>query len=156
MATRIKNTVAALAKAGDIVAVIAHRDADCHEPDHEAIADALCTELEAAGVPNVVAAVPAWETEAWIMLFPDAVANYRPCWTKLDIKGRAVGMIDNAKEDLIRRLRSKIKGCRDYKESDAPHIAVKIREMNYDFDLPKKKSKSFSDFIEKFELKINK
>lgn len=120
--------VAAVVKAKSVIAdvqlVVAHQDCDALEPAHEGLAESIRAELEAAGLPNVIAVAPAWEIEAWWYLWPDAVAAVNSKWKRLGRTGNH-GMIQNVKEALRRDLRNK--GVRDYEESDSVKIAVQVR-----------------------------
>jgi len=123
-AANIAAVVKAKAVLADVKVVVAHQDCDAVEPAHEGLADAIKAELEAAGVPNVIAVAPAWEMEAWWFLWPDAVAAVNSRWRRLSRRGNH-GMIQNVKEELRRDLRNQ--GARDYEESDSPKIAAQVR-----------------------------
>ncbi len=120
--------VAAVVRAKGVVAevalVVAHQDCDAVEPAHKTLVNTIKAELEAAGVPNVVAVAPAWEIEAWWFLWPDAVVAVNSKWRRLSRTGNH-GMIQNVKEVLRRDLRNK--GVRDYEESDSTKIAFQVR-----------------------------
>jgi hypothetical protein len=134
------------------VIVIAHRDCDAVEPAHESNAEALEAELTKAGVENPIAATPAWEMETWWMLFPDAVAEVRACWRKIDYGQSNVGMFENSKERLIGDLRpqGKEKGrCPDYCEADGVKIAKTIEGKPELIKSIKARSESFADFRNK-------
>ena len=113
----------------DVELVIAHEDCDAVEPAHLPLAARIEASWgEALGVP-VIGVAPAWETEAWFYLWPDAVAAVNGSWRPLPRKARNVGKIQNAKEELRRNLRPGGKArADDYQESDAPRIAAKVRE----------------------------
>ncbi len=123
-AANIAAVVKAKAVLADVKVVVAHQDCDAVEPAHEGLADAIKAELEAAGVPNVIAVAPAWEMEAWWFLWPEAVAAVNSRWRRLSRRGNH-GMIQNVKEELRRDLRNQ--GVRDYEESDSPKIAAQVR-----------------------------
>ena len=108
----------------DVKLVVAHQDCDAVEPAHELLGAAIRTNLEAAGVPNVIAVAPAWEIEAWWFLWPDAVAAVNSRWRRLSRKGNH-GMIRDVKSRLRRDLRTT--GARDYEESDSAKIASHVR-----------------------------
>lgn len=116
----------------DVVCVFAHEDCDDFEPAHEGLSRKIEEGFASAGY-HVHAVTPAWETEAWLLLWPDAVAAYRSKWASLrKYRGRDVGKVENAKEALTRALRPSGKGAsavRDYRESDAPAIAQLVREL---------------------------
>jgi hypothetical protein len=76
--------------------------------------------------------VPAWELEAWWFLWPDAVVAVQTTWRKPDdFVGRRVGLIENAKEELARRVVPRTKGVRvrGYVEADSVRIARKVKEL---------------------------
>lgn len=152
MAEEIASFARAFQKHSAKVIVIAHRDCDAVEPAHKTDAQALEADLTKAGVENAIAATPAWEMETWWMLFPDAVAEVRSCWRKIDYGQSNVGMIQNSKERLTRDLRpqGKQKGkCPDYCEADSVKIA-KIIEINPNIiQSIRAKSDSFVEFRKK-------
>ena len=93
---KMSGTIAAFARdeetGGRRVVVVAHRDCDAVEPAHLGEASSLIDVLRAAGVTLPVAATPAWEMEAWWMLFPAALAKTRGCWKPSIIgRNRSVG-----------------------------------------------------------------
>lgn len=128
----INALIAAEMTSAEVVCVFAHEDCDDFEPAHEALAEKIERAFGEAGY-HVHAVTPAWETEAWLFLWPDAVAAHRPSWASLDpYRGRDVGKIANAKETLRRALRpaGKSNRVRDYRESDAPEVARIVRQLN--------------------------
>lgn len=134
----------------DVICVFAHEDCDDFEPAHDALGQKIESAFAEAGY-QVHAVTPAWETEAWLFLWPEAVAAHRAGWRSLDrFRGRDVGRIKDAKEELRRALRPIGKGAgnpREYRESDAPAIAAKVREMGL-ADSPGGRSASYSRFVE--------
>ena len=158
--TRRKNAeeIAALIKIArrkvQVVAVIAHADCDATEPAHVREAERIESELKKAGITNAVAATPAWEIEAWWMLFPGALRAVRPCWETIDYGGREVGRLTNAKEELRGKLRPKRREktgqCPDYSESDGIRIASEIRKQGL-IDKEQGISASFAAFRKKIK-----
>lgn len=133
-----------------VVAVVAHQDCDALEPAHENLAANLERDLSALGVPNPIAATPAWEIETWWMLFPDALAAVRKCWRSFGATARNVGMIQDAKEHLRRALRpASGRSCPDYAESDSISIASKARELGLLSQATTATSNSYADFRQK-------
>lgn len=132
-------------------AVILHRDCDAVEPAHVALSQAI-EDAARRALPHgvkVVAATPAFELEAWWYLFPEAVAKYRPKWRPLERHGENVGMISDAKKQLIRDLRPAGGArVRDYSGSDAPGIAEKVRALGL-CRRPVARSASFTMFTTK-------
>lgn len=113
-----------------IRSVLLHEDVDDFEPQHEKAARRIEDAYRTLPWP-VYAVVPAWELEAWWFLFPAAVAALHPSWQPLDgYRGRHLGKIRNAKEELVRALRPAGKrSAREYAESDSATIAQKIVEL---------------------------
>ena len=130
--------------------VIVHRDADAVELHHVSIASALEQDFSRRLQIPVVPAVPAWETEAWLLLFPGSIAARRKCWNDVG-KINNVGSIKNAKEFLRRKTRSKKKSCPDYRESDAPDIARNIPVPISNANDCLQKSASLRLFVSKIE-----
>ena len=131
------------------VDVVAHRDCDAVEPAHATEAAALVSDLRAAGVPNVIAATPAWEIETWWMLFPEAVQAVRRCWKVVNYHSGNVGVIQNAKERLRRDLRpsgAASKTCPDFVESDGIRISEEILKRGLAGTPRLAKSASFEAF----------
>jgi hypothetical protein len=117
----------------DVICVFAHEDCDAVEPAHLALADKIESAFSSCG-RHVHAVTPAWEMEAWLLLWPAAFSKYRPRWAPIDkYKGRDVGKIGNAKQELTHALRPSGKGhtVPDYRESDAPEIARIVRESGW-------------------------
>lgn len=146
--------VSALLRAVDvrtpIRCVLMHEDADEVEPAHEA----LIAKIEDCYRPlpwPVRAVVPAWEIETWWFLFPEAVRQVRPNWRPLNqYKGRDVGQIRHAKEELQKALRPS--GAKptfqSYTEADSVLIAEKIA-VTGELSLPWfARSKSWEAFVE--------
>ena len=131
--------------------VVAHRDCDAIEPAHEPIADALERGLlEQNGITQAVAAVAAWEIEAWWFLWPEAALAVNSKWRRPEPPKRNVGQIENAKEAFRRALRPRKKGQRprDYTESDSPKIAAQVRVRGI-IDQRTAISRSFDRFVVK-------
>lgn len=129
-ATRLAQVVRAeQAKGTRVSAVVAHEDCDALEPAHEHIGKQIEDALDAAGVPHPIAATPAWEIEAWWLLFPEAVRHIVPTWNTPDAYlGTDLGRLQGAKEVLDTEVRAG-GSKRRYTESDSPSIAAAIVEL---------------------------
>lgn len=130
---RVSAVLRAVDKRKPIRCVLMHEDADDLEPAHEH----LITKIERcyARLPwTVHAVVPAWEIEAWWFLFPQAVRAVRPSWPSLDrYRGRDLGLIRNAKEELKKALRqatAKPAAARPYSEADSVLIAQRTADLD--------------------------
>ncbi|WP_225767697.1 hypothetical protein [Inquilinus sp. Marseille-Q2685] len=153
-AEAISTLVKINSKKSPVASVVAHRDCDKIEPSHEELSESIERGLYDAGVPNPVAAAPAYEIEAWWLLFPEALAATCANWEKVDMRSRQVGSIENAKEFLCEALRPKDKAkrmkCKEYVESDSIKIAQNIRKLNLTSKLDRGRSRSFDRFVERF------
>ncbi|WP_156359148.1 hypothetical protein [Sphingomonas sp. Leaf242] len=137
------------------VAVVAHEDCDAIEDAHLGRMASIKAELSKAGVTHPIAAAPAWEMEAWWMLFPEALRAVRKCWAEVDFGGRNVGTITDAKEVLRRALRPSVGAnkCPDYAESDSVRIAEEIGRLGLGRDDGRlKRSKSLTAFRDDLAL----
>lgn len=146
---RIAAIVAAESVRQTVTAVVAHEDTDAWEPSHKALLAKIEEALSVLRV-QVFAAVPAWETEAWLFLWPEAAVAYRPSWRLPDdYVGRNVGRIANAKERYRRALRTSGRSrSSDYRPTDAPGIARKVRELGV-VRAPRGQSDSFEEFVQR-------
>jgi hypothetical protein len=145
-AAKIVDIIDAERATADVIAVLAHEDCDKVEPAHVALSQKIEQAFLQHGY-SVYPVTPAWELETWWFLWPEAVASHRSSWRRLDpYKGKQVGLIPNSKERLRRALRPQGGGSyRDYRESDSPAIARKVREMGL-IDRPEASSDSFEQF----------
>lgn len=147
VAEQIAGLTKAQSRLGTVVATIAHQDCDAVEPAHVQQIQHMEDELSRLGVPNPIAAAPAWEMEAWWLLFPTALARVRACWRQLPGGANNVGMIVNAKEHLRRALRPQDhRRCPDYAESDSVAIARRAAELGLVTNVPQGRSASYEAF----------
>jgi hypothetical protein len=132
----------------DVKLVVAHEDCDNVEPAHESLAQQIEHSFAQLGI-EAIAAVPAFEIEAWWYLWPEALMQVNRHWRHPNRAGEEVGRLQNAKEYLRRELRPRggIR-TRDYCESDSPKIASIIRERNI-IDRQAAISRSFVAFAQK-------
>jgi hypothetical protein len=132
-ATAIAAVIRAEQVAADVVCAIAHEDCDAVEPEHIELSRKIEQSLRSQGI-KVHAAAPAWEFETWLFLWPDASVAYRPTWNRPDkYSGKNVGMLQDAKEKFANALippGRRRTSVRAYRETDAPAIAAKVRELN--------------------------
>lgn len=116
--------------ARNVIAVLAHEDCDAVEPSHVPAAAKIETALAKAGCPGVpIGVTPAWEIEAWWLVFPEAVAPIVEGWREPnDWIGKDVGTVENAKQALTKALRprGKQRKTRDYHEADSLEIAHNV------------------------------
>lgn len=134
-------------KIRQVLFVVAHQDCDAVEPAHLEVSERIERGLASVGVP-IVAAAPAYEMEAWLYQWPDAVSGVNRAWRRLRIVAEP-GKIVRAKQQLIRELRPQ--GARrtpDYAESDAARIVRKAIEMGELWE-PKARAKSYVYFVDR-------
>jgi len=116
--------------ARNVIAVLAHEDCDAVEPSHVSTAVKIEAALGEAGCPGVpIGVTPAWEIEAWWLVFPEAVTPIVEGWREpSDWMGKDVGAVENAKEALTRALRprDRQRKARDYHEADSLEIAHNV------------------------------
>jgi len=115
----------------NVLGVLAHEDCDAVEPAHVAAAEKIERELKDALCECVTVAVtPAWEMEAWWMVFPEAVGQIVKGWRDPDDWiGKNVGVVPNAKECLARAVqprRRQPSPPREYEEHDSIQIAANV------------------------------
>jgi hypothetical protein len=131
-------------KRGELVGIAVHEDMDvCIGPAYDHARQAVSTALaKAAGTCPSVYALAAAESEAWLLLFPDAFALHRPSWKiPTQWRGRDTGRRQTPKEDLEAELRSP-----RYRESDGPGIASQAFAQGF-LTEPNGSNRSYSEFI---------
>ncbi len=150
-AERITNAVKAERVRYEVNCVFAHEDCDDLEPAHLAVCKKIEDALHDAGCPSH-SVVPAWEMEAWFFLWPEAVQAVSKSWRLPDdYRGRHVGKIKDAKEELKRKVvphgikKQDRQHFREYEESDAPTIARNVRERG-EVNTPAGRSDSYERF----------
>lgn len=161
---KMAEDIAGLAKAhctsSSKVHVVAHRDCDASEPAHVAEASELEAELMAAGVDNPIAATPAWEIEAWWMLFPLALREVRGCWKHVDYGHQHVGRFKDAKERLVRDLRpdglEKRRRCPEFREEDGVKVAEQVALKSLHLRQVTARSDSFALFCHKINTAFSR
>ncbi|MFG3249512.1 hypothetical protein [Streptomyces sp. NPDC048187] len=111
----------ALQQRSDLLGFVVHEDLDGYaDARYDRIRAALGAEL-ARHCPGLWTALDlaAWETEGWLLLFPDAFPRVRPNWKVPGrLRDRDTGRIKDAKEELKRGL-----GLPVFRESDGPAVA---------------------------------
>jgi len=149
-AEKIAAVIRATAVRNDVTASFLHEDCDGLESEHEAICRRIEIELRAAECPGEVhAVVPAWEIEAWWLLWPEVFPQVNRTW-KLPKKYEtcSTGSISNAKEHLRQELRKGQSGKHDYRESDSVLIANQIKARGLAKAPTKGRNRSYDRFRE--------
>ncbi|MEU1037606.1 hypothetical protein ACFYP4_01495 [Streptomyces sp. NPDC005551] len=110
----------ALQQKGPLVGFAVHEDLDDYTGNrYQAVRKAVAAELHRQCPTDSLYALAAWESEGWLLLFPQAFPRVHPKWKiPTQLTGKDTGLIDNPKEKLRRALPSPA-----FRESDGPLIA---------------------------------
>lgn len=133
----------------DVVCLLIHEDCDAVEPEHENVASRLETSFAKHSRYQVHAVAPAWEVEAWWLLWPQETASIRSSWLVPDKHvNKEVGRLRNAKEELSRLVTpaKPRSGFLGYRESDSILIATAVRRAGV-IRQPRAISASFDRFV---------
>ncbi|KAB8171134.1 hypothetical protein FH609_000350 [Streptomyces sp. 3MP-14] len=131
-------------KEGVLAGIVIHEDMDdCVGPSYDSVRRAVSAVLarESDGVSTVYALAAA-ESEAWLLLFPDAFPLHRPTWRiPKQLQGKDTGRRRNPKEDLMSVLKNP-----SFRESDGPEVLARGL-ANGLLDKPNGSNRSYNEFI---------
>ncbi|MFF4690137.1 hypothetical protein [Streptomyces sp. NPDC001307] len=134
----------ALRERADLLGFVVHEDLDGYaDAGYDRIRKALADEL-ARQCPQfrTALALAAWESESWLLLFPNAFPHVRPRWkVPARLLDKDTGRIRDAKEELKRGL-----GLPVFRESDGPAVARKALEHRL-IPSPRGSNRSYADFV---------
>ncbi|MFE7579123.1 hypothetical protein ACFU5Z_30685 [Streptomyces sp. NPDC057521] len=123
---------------------VVHEDLDGYTNAHyEQIRKALAGEL-ARQCPGfrTAFALAAWESECWLLLFPEAFPRVHPRWkVPTHLLGKDTGRVKDAKEELRRGL-----GLPLFRESDGPTVAREAQQHGL-VPSPRGTNRSYEDFV---------
>lgn len=129
-----------------LLGFVVHEDFDGFtDPDYSRIRTAVTDELghQCDGFHHTALALAAWESEGWLLLFPDAFPHVRPRWrVPSRLRGKDTGRVKEPKEELKGRLGSPV-----FRESDGPLVARKALEHGL-ISAPEGRNDSYTDFVE--------
>ncbi|OEU96601.1 hypothetical protein AN216_20020 [Streptomyces oceani] len=133
----------ALREKGPLVGFAVHEDLDDYAGNrYRTVRQAVSAELSRQCPAEAAYALAAWESESWLLLFPEAFAQVRPKWkVPAQLRGKDTGLIDSPKEKLKRGL-----GSPSFRESDGPAIAKKALEKGL-LTAPVGRNTSHSDLV---------
>lgn len=133
----------ALRARADMVGLVVHEDLDgVTDAAYETIRAALAAELRRQSPCDCAFALAAFESESWLLLFPDAFAHLQPQWKIAQpLRGRDTGLLPNPKESLQRALTTP-----RFRESDGPRVAEAARTQGL-MATPHGRNRSYTDFI---------
>ncbi|MFC5214738.1 hypothetical protein [Streptomyces coerulescens] len=111
----------ALQQKGPLAAFAVHEDLDGYtDQRYRAVRKTIAAELNRQCPADSAYALAAWESEGWLLLFPEAFPHVRPKWKiPAQLRGKDTGLIDDPKGKLKRELKSP-----SFRESDGPLIAA--------------------------------
>ncbi|MFG3102821.1 hypothetical protein ACGFZL_20205 [Streptomyces sp. NPDC048182] len=135
----------ALQQKAQLAGFVIHEDMDGFTDPHYAKARTAVTDelsRQCHGLHPTALALAAWESEGWLLLFPEAFPLLHPKW-KLPpgLRGRDTGRIKDPKGELKERLVAPA-----FRESDGPLVMRKALEHHL-IPTPKGKNDSYADFL---------
>ncbi|MFJ4680292.1 hypothetical protein [Kitasatospora sp. NPDC088783] len=109
----------AVKEQGHLHGLVVHLDLDAvHGEYYDTVRARLRSEFEARCPARLALALAVWETESWLLLFPDAFPRVHAGWkVPQQLRGKDTGLIRNPKEELQHRL-----GKPRYCETDSPAV----------------------------------
>ncbi|WNE98877.1 hypothetical protein PS467_27870 [Streptomyces luomodiensis] len=131
-------------KASEFVGIAVHEDMDaCPGPAYDSARKSVSNALaKAAGASSSVYALAAAESEAWLLLFPEAFTLYRSSWKiPATWQGKDSGRRQTPKEDLEGLLTSP-----RFRESDGPEIVSRALTHGLLVE-PKGSNRSYQEFV---------
>ena len=135
----------ALQQRGELAGFVVHEDLDGYtDARYAQIRKTVAAELsrQSHGVPTALA-LAAWESEGWLLLFPDAFPYVRPHWKVPDrLRDKDTGRVKDAKEELKRGL-----GRPVFRESDGPAVAREALAHRL-IPSPRGTNRSYADFVD--------
>lgn len=126
-----------------LAGILVHEDLDAAAAgSYAAVRAAISGELARQSDCATALALAAWETEAWLLLFPAAFTELHKGWkVPAALCGKDTGRLSNPKE----LLQSKI-GAPKYRESDAPALIRSARKLGL-VGKPAGSNTSYADFV---------
>lgn len=139
----------AVQQKAQLVGFVVHEDLDGFtDADYGKVRTAVTEELgRECGGFHTALALAAWESEGWLLLFPDAFPRVRPRWkVPAQLRGKDSGRVKEPKEELKRRL-----GAPPFRESDGPLVAREALAHGL-IAAPEGRNDSYSDFVRDFDV----
>lgn len=133
-----------LRERADLLGFVVHEDLDGYaDAGYDRIRKALADELgRQCPQFRTALALAAWESESWLLLFPDTFPQVRPRWkVPAKLLDKDTGRIRDAKEELKRGL-----GLPLFRESDGPAVAREALTRRL-IPSPRGSNRSYDDFV---------
>ncbi|MEU6005045.1 hypothetical protein [Streptomyces sp. NPDC047453] len=128
----------------ELLGFVAHEDLDGYtDGQYDRIRKTLTDEFARQCQEfRTAVALAAWESEGWLLLFPEAFPHVRPRWkVPAQLLDRDTGRIKDAKEELKRGL-----GLPAFRESDGPAVAREALKHRL-IPSPRGTNRSYADFV---------
>lgn len=128
----------------DIQCVLVHEDFDRTDSDlrirtRQRVQAAMSREFNRAYY-----VLAAWEIEAWLLMFPDALKEFSSSW---DVPARCIGADTGLISDPKRVMKREVsRAGPQYRESDAPGIVQKITALGLHRN-PRARNRSYDEFL---------
>ncbi|KAF3469877.1 hypothetical protein GL259_32415 [Streptomyces sp. Tu 3180] len=135
----------ALRERAELLGFVVHEDLDGYaDAGYNRIRKALADELTRQCPEfRTALALAAWESESWLLLFPDAFPHVRPRWkVPARLLDKDTGRIRDAKQELKHGL-----GLPVFRESDGPAVAREAHARRL-IPSPRGSNRSYADFVE--------
>jgi hypothetical protein len=99
--------------------------------------------------PRTYYILAAWEVEAWLLLFPDAITAVNSSWVvPRSLRGIDTGRVTDPKRTMMEKV-STSRNSR-YRETDAPKVIGKVTELNLQKTLSGS-NRSYSELLQTAE-----
>ncbi|MFE6864935.1 hypothetical protein ACFVFS_00085 [Kitasatospora sp. NPDC057692] len=145
--TKIVQKAKALAakEKADLHGLAMHLDLDdVSRRSYDAVRAKLRAEFADRCPAPLALALATWETEGWLLLFPDAFPEVHAGWTvPQQLRNRDTAQIRNPKEELQRRL-----GKPPYRESDSQTVVQAAVRLGHAPAKPTGSNHSYRDFLD--------
>lgn len=128
----------------DLLGLVVHEDMDGYaDAQYDRIRRTITAELSGQSTEfRTALALAAWESESWLLLFPEAFPHVRPRWKVPDrLLDKDTGRVKDAKEELKRGL-----GPPVFRESDGPAVAREALKHRL-VPSPRGSNRSYADFV---------
>jgi hypothetical protein len=128
----------------DLLGLVVHEDMDGYaNAQYDRIRRTITAELSGQSTEfRTALALAAWESESWLLLFPEAFPHVRPRWKVPDrLLDKDTGRVKDAKEELKRGL-----GPPVFRESDGPAVAREALKHRL-VPSPRGSNRSYADFV---------
>lgn len=138
----------ALSKKADLSGLIVHEDLDgVTDNKYDAVRKALASAFEHNSPCPTGLALAAWESEAWLLLFPTAFTHVHRGWRiPASLSSRDTGKLSGPKELLQQKL-----GSPKFREDDGPKVMAAACKHGLLVGPIHGSNRSYADFVSDLE-----